>query len=324
MLPSAGAKHGQDMTAVIDSHLGQRKRIRVLVLFTSFAVAAALFFGLTSRAKRQHELNTKLIGAVRNSDTEAARKLLAQGADPNARDVPERKLTVWEQIERAFLKNPDGSSSRYTTALELALYPNSETDAETASELVGEQGGENASLVKALLDAGARVEENSSPGHETPLMTAVDFDQSKTVQTMLDHRANAKAKDDAGQIPLHHLRENLLIAELLLKAGNDVNARDNQGMTPLMAISCKCVNGTPEMIRFLIAHGAKVDARSKDGTSSLLNTVYSNDIHSLQLLIEQGADVNLGNTAGDTPLSVAKQKNDDEAINLLEAAGAKH
>ena len=52
-------------------------------------VLALSFCGWVYRAKTQRDLNMKLLGAVRNDDTETARVLLMQGADPNIRDVPE-------------------------------------------------------------------------------------------------------------------------------------------------------------------------------------------------------------------------------------------
>ena len=78
------------------------------------------------------------------------------------------------------------------------------------------------------------------------------------------------------------------MAELLLAKGVDINARENNGGTPLH--------------RACLRLGRK-------------NVV--------ELLIAKGADVNAGDNRGRTPLSVAKETKDEEIVELLRKHGAK-
>ena len=57
------------------------------------------------------------------------------------------------------------------------------------------------------------------------------------------------------------LRGNLRAVELLVKAGLDVNKQGDMGYTPLHYAS------TPEVIAFLLAHGASRDIKSEFGNS---------------------------------------------------------
>jgi len=109
---------------------------------------------------------------------------------------------------------------------------------------------------------------------------------------LLDHGANPLARDDDGLRPIHYLTGNdtdeLKIADLLIKSGEDVNVTDNTGNTPLMNIS-----GSENIptVRYLIAHNANVNQR---------------------------------NEGGNTALTIAESEEEKETIRLLKAAGAKH
>jgi ankyrin repeat protein len=97
------------------------------------------------------------------------------------------------------------------------------------------------------------------------------------------------------------------LAEALLKAGADVNAKDLlDETTPIMRASRACF---PPIIRVLLAHGANVNDRQRDGTTPLLAAClqWKNDPvqfwqMTIQTLLENGADVNARDARGTTPL----------------------
>ena len=77
------------------------------------------------------------------------------------------------------------------------------------------------------------------------------------------------------------------VVEILLKRGADVNAKDNDGDTPLLMAS---EIGPEDVVR---------------------------------LLIEKGADVNAANNLGSTPLTMACEKGHEDVAHLLRMHGSK-
>ena len=82
-----------------------------------------------------------------------------------------------------------------------------------------------------------------------------------------------------------------------LNEGADVNARDGNGITPLMyAVR----NGDIQMVTLLIDKGADVNAKSIEGWTALMYAAAGGKVEIVKLLIDKGADVNATNINGNT------------------------
>ena len=108
---------------------------------------------------------------------------------------------------------------------------------------------------------------------------------------------------------------------VLIDAGADVNAKDEDGWTPLLlAVDC----GHLEALQTLIDVGADVNAKNNSGDTPLHYMVsYDSNPKVLHALINAGADVNAKNEDGKTSLYYAMEKGwSGEYLKILIDAGA--
>lgn len=137
-------------------------------------------------------------------------------------------------------------------------------------------------LIPLLLAQNAEVDAEDNQGI-TPLLMAAYGGSNDGFQLLLQKGANLQHKTKNGATVLHFV-SSPEIAEFILKNNIDINTRDNNGMTPLhYAVECTCINQFShlytrkgkdyrimvDMIKFLIAHGADVNARDNNGVQPL-------------------------------------------------------
>ena len=154
-------------------------------------------------------------------------------------------------------------------------------------------------LVRLLIKHGADVNAPDVIGR-MPLHLALDGVSFKTGRLLLQHRADAKEQSTSTSFS-HNIRVNTEIVQVLLEHGADATARDDTHSTPLHLVSSM---GSPKIARLLIEHGADVTARN--GTQSTpLHLASSSSPEIVRLLIEHGADVNALDGNREMPLHLA-------------------
>lgn len=104
------------------------------------------------------------------------------------------------------------------------------------------------------------------------------------------------------------IANNITLFKELLTHGADVNEKDYNGLT---AIYYATQNGEYEMTKLLINNGADYEVRDPFGNTPLSNAIFyykkNNSGDSLiKLLIDVGADINAKNNFGVSPLSLAQ------------------
>jgi ankyrin repeat protein len=110
---------------------------------------------------------------------------------------------------------------------------------EVLHRAVGRSAGGSIEVVKALLDAGAPVNDRDVLG-STPLHAAAKHGTVEIVRELLARGADVGAADNVGQTPLHDALWMPSLAEqrtagvvaMLLAAGADREAKNHQGQTP--------------------------------------------------------------------------------------------
>jgi ankyrin repeat protein len=114
--------------------------------------------------------------------------------------------------------------------------------------------------------------------------------------------------------------ENDLNAVKQLAFTQDVNVIDEP--TNETALAYAIENGNREMVGFLLAAGADIHARNRDGQTALMHLHSKATVDLVRDLIRAGADVNAVNDSGDTPLFLAAYASSAEVINELMVNGA--
>jgi ankyrin repeat protein len=190
----------------------------------------------------------------------------------------------------------------------------------------------NAAAVKALLDAGAKVD---GPGNECVLFKAIkdaeEYPNEKqilgTLKTLCDAGAKVNHRNEC--ILSHAMQYNCVntrgIVETLCSYGSDVNfrhdwypmmLRSKSGDTPLhRAASIRSTNCT----KILISYGANVDSQNDAGQTPLHRAVRMADIVTVKVLVKHGARTDLEDIKGRTALMLAESMDpgDEKIVDFL-------
>lgn len=114
-------------------------------------------------------------------------------------------------------------------------------------------------------------------------------------------------------------RGNRVVAQLLLRAGADVNAATTNSNSTPMEIAA--FNGHSELMELLYSYGADVNMRDGQECSPLMAATIANHSNALIFLLEHGADVSQKNTKGYTVFHVAAANGNLNAIHVLLSKG---
>jgi ankyrin repeat protein len=126
---------------------------------------------------------------------------------------------------------------------------------------------------------------------EISIFTAVRERNVDAVRSILLRdplQASAVEPDSCGNQSLHMVGRGE-IAELLIKAGADVNARGDDGMMPLHTAAKE---GCSDVVRVLIANGAKLNETHEFGLTPLVYAVCAaspEGVETTRILLEAGA-----------------------------------
>ena len=147
----------------------------------------------------------------------------------------------------------------------------------------------------------------TNPGIDD-LIKAIYSSRSALVKNLLSSGINVNAANINGETPLAAAieRGTYSIVNILVKAGADVNATlpHRNNMTMLM-FATETSNYRINIIRTLLDHGAKINARDKKGQTSLMYAAKANEGNVIRMLLEAGADTELEDNSGNKAINYA-------------------
>jgi ankyrin repeat protein len=168
--------------------------------------------------------------------------------------------------------------------------PNSKTFWYRDTPLIVAAAYGHTEVVKLLLDKGAHVNMGNEGG-ETALHYAARHGHTKVMQILLEHGADPKLKGTGCGTPLQWAVRGgqTQSVKMLLDYGVNINQRGTDGETALAT----AVSEYPDMVSFLISLGADVNARAENGCTPLHKAYWAENKEVARLLLQRGADPTL-------------------------------
>lgn len=187
-----------------------------------------------------------------------------------------------------------------------------------------------APMVTELVKLGADVNARDGDGF-TPLLHAINRNHVPTIDALIAAKADIElaTAQDIRPLPWAIGDGKYFAAKALIDLGADVDsASGKEGVTPLMVTATQIsaqsrtghvVQGPPpmEIAELLIAKGAKINHRSKEGVTALMVAAGHNNAPLIGLLANAGADPALKSNEGLTALEIAERARNETAIGTL-------
>ena len=185
----------------------------------------------------------------------------------------------------------------------------------------------DAPAIERLVNDGADMDVRDS-NRRTPLHVAAFTKQDAAAVKLMSLGADPNALD--GQrydiVTIASVADDLPMLKTALKGGGKAtNITSPYDGTALIAAAHL---GHDEVVRTLIAAGAPLDHVNNLGWTALIESIVLGDggkrhIACLEALVKAGANVNIADRSGATPLTLAKRRGYAEMVAILDKAGAR-
>lgn len=184
----------------------------------------------------------------------------------------------------------------------------------------------DADAIQALLAKGTAIDARDGNGR-TALLVATHANNIRAAKALIAAGADVNAKDNISDSPYLYAGAcgHLDILAMTLAHGADLRSTNRYGGTALIPAAER---GHVETVRTLIAAGVDVDHVNNLGWTALLEAIILGDggaAHQriIDLLMQAGANVNLADRQGVTPLQHARSRGYAPIAKMLTAAGAR-
>eukprot|EP01035_Chromulina_nebulosa_P017825 gene17825-23436_t len=173
-------------------------------------------------------------------------------------------------------------------------------------------------IVKKLLDLNADI--NLSAAGYTPLAVALVNRNSEIALDLIKAGADITIPVNAGRPPLYIAIEKGLtevVKHLITECNLDVNSKLYDGLFHTYPLNIAITYKQPHLVPILISLGADVNLKDDEGFTPLLAALVKDLPNEAISLIEKGADIYEPNVIGRFPLFVAVERGHTEVIKYL-------
>ncbi|WP_018182782.1 ankyrin repeat domain-containing protein [Kaistia granuli] len=185
---------------------------------------------------------------------------------------------------------------------------------------------DDAAKIRELLAGSAAIDARDENGR-TALLVATHGNKIQAAKALIEAGADVNAKDNIQDSPYLYAgaRGHLEILKMTLEHGADLKSTNRYGGTAIIPASER---GHVETVRTLVEAGTEIDHVNNLGWTALLEAIILGDggerhQQIVRLLLAAGADPNLADREGVSPLRHARDRGFGTIETLLVAAGAR-
>ncbi|QWE33375.1 MULTISPECIES: ankyrin repeat domain-containing protein [unclassified Wolbachia] len=296
--------------------------------------ATELLIKFGANVNDSYERNsTPLHIAIGYKQFEIAKLLINNGANVNAKTENHGKDDLTPMHLAIFANTPEFIELLASNGA--SIDERESTEGHTPFHLAALYG--NKSVIQALVDKGQNIEDIDNNGR-TALFLAIrqctgaeDDSRIEVIEYLINKlKADITKKDNNNNTILFPAANNCpeKVVKLIIKQyvgsfdrdqlKNFINHKNKDGMD---ALDIALNSENEEAIEVLRSYGASIE--KIEGESCIFRAVEEGNTGKVSLLLEQGANVNIKNGNGLTPLDLAMQENDKDMARFLRENKAK-
>ncbi|MDP0590317.1 MAG: ankyrin repeat domain-containing protein [Candidatus Endonucleobacter bathymodioli] len=268
---------------------------KIIAIFALFAISAGVMAGID-------ECFEKLWRALLNNNESSFRKVWEKTNNAHRQKIATMRV-CWNTNKHTLLHV--ACKNKMTEIVELLLYygadVNGECNPSCETPLLLAVDNQYLEIFKTLLNNNANVNAINTNGNSV-IHLVCRVEDTSMLKALLDHRPNVDAKDYNGQTALHHVVTKNMVdhTQLLLSAGASANIKNDEGVTPIFLTIYDNV-----LLNILLHHNSHLDYADSKGYTLLHHAIRNGRIDTMHILLESGANVNVTNASGSTPLHYA-------------------